>query len=106
MNESAGYFDLQVNGYAGVDCNQDGLTGEELHRACEALRRDGVAGILATIITEHVEVMCRRLRRLVELRQRDPLAAAVIAGIHVEGPFINPADGYRGAHPRDAVTPA
>jgi len=30
----------------------------------------------------------------------------VVRGIHIEGPFINPAPGYRGAHPVDAITPA
>src|SRR5687768_13445549 len=101
-----GYFDLQVNGYAGVDFNQEGLTAERLHCACERLREDGVAGILATIITEQIPVMCRRLERLFTLREQDPLAAEVIAGFHVEGPFISPEDGYRGAHPADAVCPA
>lgn len=101
-----GYFDLQVNGYAGVDFNQDDLTPDALRRVCEGLRADGVAGILATIITEDLDRMAARLRRLVELRSRDPLAQQLIAGFHVEGPFINETDGYRGAHPKDAVRPA
>ena len=29
--------------------------------------------------------------------------AACVAGIHVEGPYISEVDGYRGAHPREAV---
>lgn len=103
---TAGYFDLQVNGYAGVDFNQDGLTAEALHAACVALRGDGVDGILATIITEHVGTMCGRLRRLVELREQDKLVQDVVHGFHIEGPFISGADGYRGAHPADAVRPA
>ncbi len=41
-NTSAGaddrFFDLQVNGYAGVDFNGDQLSAEELRVACEALR--------------------------------------------------------------------
>jgi N-acetylglucosamine-6-phosphate deacetylase len=97
------YFDLQVNGYGGVDFNQDELTADQLHRACERLDSDGVDGILATIITEHVDRMVGRIRRLVELRRVDPLAQRLIAGIHVEGPFLNSADGYRGAHPADAI---
>lgn len=101
--EPNGYFDLQVNGYGGVDFNGDDLTAESLHAACMHLRRDGIAGILATIITEQVPVMCRRLATLVEMRERDPLVRQVIAGIHIEGPFINETDGFRGAHPRDAV---
>src|SRR5438477_8247087 len=106
MDGPGGYFDLQVNGYFGVDFQDDALNAEDLHRACAALDSDGVAGILATIITEDVAVMERRLRRIVELRQRDPLAERIIAGLHIEGPFISPLDGYRGAHPQDAIRPA
>ncbi|MDZ4820320.1 MAG: N-acetylglucosamine-6-phosphate deacetylase [Planctomycetota bacterium] len=100
------YFDLQVNGYGGIDFNREGLTADELHTACEYLQRDGVAGILATIVTEHLPQMEGRLRRLVELRERDPLAQKLISGLHIEGPFINPEKGYRGAHPEDAIVPA
>jgi N-acetylglucosamine-6-phosphate deacetylase len=100
-----GYVDLQVNGYAGVDFNADDLNAESLHRACARLEQDGVAAILATVITDEVELMGRRMGRLAQLRGRDPLAARMIAGIHVEGPFISPVDGYRGAHPADAVRP-
>ncbi|MCX7916005.1 MAG: hypothetical protein N3A53_06850 [Verrucomicrobiae bacterium] len=100
------FFDLQVNGYGGVDFNQDDLTAEQFHHACERLVADGVAAILATIITEEVPRMCHRLRRIVELRAADPLAQRVVAGLHVEGPFLNPEPGYRGAHPVDAIQPA
>lgn len=103
---AAGYVDLQVNGYAGVDFNADTLTPAEIHQVCLALRRDGVAHILATIITDELEVMATRLRRLVAACESDPLVAQVITGLHVEGPFINPADGFRGAHPAAAVRPA
>jgi N-acetylglucosamine-6-phosphate deacetylase len=103
---ASGFFDLQVNGYGGVDFNQDDLDGDELRRACEALRADGVAGVLATFITEELDRMVHRVERLVALREADPLIRDVIAGIHLEGPFINDLDGWRGAHPRDAVRPA
>ena len=49
MQNQSGYFDLQVNGYGGVDFNSDALTAEDLHKACSALQADGVAGILAAI---------------------------------------------------------
>ncbi|HEV2295049.1 MAG TPA: hypothetical protein VGR35_14435 [Tepidisphaeraceae bacterium] len=100
------FFDLQVNGYGGVDFNHDDLTAEQLHRACERLEADGVAGILATVITDDLQRMARRLSNLVRLREADPLAKRMIAGLHIEGPFISPMQGYRGAHPADAIRPA
>jgi N-acetylglucosamine-6-phosphate deacetylase len=106
MGNLGGFLDLQVNGYAGVDFHSDGLTADELHLVCTTMQCDGVEAFLATITTEHVPVMAHRLRRLVELRALDPLAQQMIPGLHIEGPFISPIDGYRGAHPRDAVRPA
>lgn len=99
-------FDLQVNGYSGTDFNRDGLTAEALHHACVCLAEDGVDAILATFITDQVPVLERRLRLLAELREKDDLARQMIAGIHIEGPFINPEKGYVGAHPPAAVRPA
>lgn len=100
------FFDLQVNGYGGVDFNKEALTPEELHRACKKLESDGVEGILATVVTDNIDVMARRLSRIVELREKDPLAAKLVKGFHIEGPFINELPGYRGAHPVDAIHPA
>jgi N-acetylglucosamine-6-phosphate deacetylase len=99
------YLDLQVNGYAGVDFNQDDLTADAFHAACARLRADGVS-CLATIISDDLDAMCGRLRRIVTLREADPLAAEVVRGVHIEGPFISGVDGFRGAHPRDAVRDA
>lgn len=97
------FFDLQVNGYAGVDFNADGVTADDLHHACERLQADGVEGCLVAIITDPIAAMCRRLSALAAMRDRDPVARRVIAGFHIEGPFLNATDGYRGAHPRDAI---
>lgn len=101
-----GAFDIQVNGYGGVDYNQDDLSADALRRSCKKLREDGVDGILATIVTEAPEKMEARLRRLVALREEDPFIGEVVVGLHIEGPFISPTDGFRGAHPLDAVCPA
>lgn len=97
------YFDLQVNGYGGVDFQRPDLSAEQLHAACELLASHGVGGFLATIITEDIGQMCASLERLVRLREADPLARRLIVGFHIEGPFINENNGYRGAHPLDAV---
>jgi N-acetylglucosamine-6-phosphate deacetylase len=99
-------LDLQVNGYAGTDFNRDGITAEGLRHACDSLMDDGCSQILATFITDTVENLERRIRRLVELREQDELARTMISGIHIEGPFINPEKGYVGAHPPQCVKPA
>ncbi len=106
MQPSDRYVDLQVNGYAGVDFNSEHLTAETLHAACQAIRDSGVEGILATVITDQIDVMTTRLTRLKELREADQLVREVIWGIHIEGPFISREQGYVGAHPVDAACPA
>ena len=102
---ATGYFDLQVNGYDGVDFNTDDLTLENLHKACAKFVADGAQHMLATIITERIPQMVHRLQALVKFREQDPLIKQVIAGIHIEGPFFNEQAGYRGAHPVDCIHP-
>jgi len=101
-----GFIDLQVNGYAGIDFNQNDLGAEDMHKACARLKEDGVKGILATIITTSIEEMSMRLRRIVDLRERDPLAKEIILGLHIEGPFVSKTPGYGGAHPDEFIIPA
>lgn len=100
------YVDLQVNGYHGVDFNGDDLTDRSLQTVCEQLEADGVASILATIITDSIERMTTRLARLVSLRDANPLARRLIQGVHIEGPFISAIPGYVGAHPVAATQSA
>ena len=91
-------FDLQVNGYAGADFCSSNLTTEQFHAACQALADDGVDGILATLITDDVESLAAKLANMVRLREQDELIRKVIAGFHVEGPFLNASTGFIGAH--------
>jgi len=100
---SDGYIDLQVNGYAGTDFNDPSVGMEQIHGAVRRLRHDGTAKILATVVTASPENMIACLRNLVAARVGDPLTAEVIAGFHIEGPFISPEAGYRGAHLAEAI---
>jgi N-acetylglucosamine-6-phosphate deacetylase len=90
----------------GIDFNGGPLQPEQLHAACRCLRDDGVDYVLATIITDDVDRMAGRLARIAALRSEDPLAKEVIAGFHIEGPFLSPKPGYAGAHPAEHVRPA
>jgi N-acetylglucosamine-6-phosphate deacetylase len=100
------YFDVQVNGYGGHDFNSASLSPADWRDACRRLRTDGMAGILATVITDELDLMSERLAKIVEMRELDPLVRDMVVGIHIEGPFINAERGYVGAHPAAAVRPA
>jgi N-acetylglucosamine-6-phosphate deacetylase len=89
-----GFFDLQVNGFAGVDFNAPDLHPDQIDTAIGHLRRTGVTRFLPTLITAPLDAFARNARLL--SRSRD----AAIAGVHMEGPYLSPDDGPRGAHPR------
>jgi N-acetylglucosamine-6-phosphate deacetylase len=106
MNTRKGFVDLQVNGYADVDFNADKLVMEDVAAVCRRLRDEGVAGILATVITADIDDMCRRLANIVRACEADESIAETIWGIHIEGPFLNATPGYIGAHPVAHARPA
>lgn len=103
---SAPLFDLQVNGWNGIDFNSDDLSAEQLHHLCKELRQRGVTQFLATLITDTLSKLVSRLHRLATLIEADSLASQMILGIHLEGPFLNPQPGYIGAHRAEATLPA
>ncbi len=92
-----GLVDLQVNGYAGVDFNDPDTPPDAIRSAFEAMERRGVTLALPTLITSPLDEFARCAAHLLEA------APPSMAGIHMEGPYIQPADGPRGAHRRDAV---
>lgn len=100
------FFDLQVNGYAGVDFNSDDLDLVQMETACACLGRQEVDGILATVITDTIPAMERRLRKIASLHAESSLVRGIVKGIHIEGPFLNHSPGFRGAHPADAIVAA
>lgn len=100
MQTAAGLVDLQVNGFAGVDFNHQGITRQDYRRAMEALWTTGVTRFCPTIITGPQEAMLRCLAAAGQAADNPS-----IVGIHLEGPYISPEDGPRGAHPRASVRP-
>jgi N-acetylglucosamine-6-phosphate deacetylase len=106
MHTHHGYVDLQVNGYADIDFNADRLAAADVVRVCQRLRDDGVAGILATVITAEPELMCARLANICYLHDAEPAIRDMIWGIHIEGPFLNESPGYIGAHSAAHTRPA
>jgi N-acetylglucosamine-6-phosphate deacetylase len=102
---SPGLVDLQVNGFAGVDFNDAAISPEALDRALEAMLATGVTCCLPTVITAPEPVLRARLRALDAAVAQSRLGALMCPGFHLEGPFLNPAEGYAGCHPPDAMGP-
>jgi len=94
-----GLFDLQVNGFGGVDFNAPDLAADRVGEAIGRMRATGVTRCLPTLITSSFERFAANARVLARIADR------AIAGIHMEGPYICPDDGPRGAHPREHVAP-
>ncbi|MDP3069182.1 MAG: N-acetylglucosamine-6-phosphate deacetylase [Opitutaceae bacterium] len=97
------WFDFQVNGFAGVDFQAQHVSLAELERAVAGLRRHGVAAIFLTLITDTIDEHCRRLEQFEKHRAASPACAQMIAGYHIEGPWLSPEAGYRGAHPAEPM---
>ncbi len=103
---SPGLFDLQVNGFAGIDYNDAGLTPEAFEQSLQTMLQTGVTGCLPTIITSSEAHQTACLQALEAARAASPLAQAMVPGYHLEGPFLNPGEGYRGVHPAEHMVPA
>jgi len=82
-----GFIDLQVNGGGGVLFN-DAPSVAGVAAIAEAHRRFGTTGLLPTLISDDLEVVARAIHAV-----DDAIARRVpgILGIHIEGPFLNPA---------------
>lgn len=98
--ELPGLFDLQVNGFGGVDFNGRDLTADRVSEAIERMWPTGVTRCLPTLVTSPFEQFAASARVL------SRMSTTAIAGIHMEGPYLSPEDGPRGAHLRDHVRPA
>jgi N-acetylglucosamine-6-phosphate deacetylase len=82
-----GFIDLQLNGCGGVDFNTE-TAADALAKMNETNLRFGTTGFLPTLITSTEEHM--RLAVEVVLAARKVGIAGVL-GIHLEGPYLNPA---------------
>ena len=95
--------DVQVNGYAGIDFQQDDLSETDLLHAVGQLSQACCEKILFTLVTDDWEAITRRLARAKQFRDTNPKLGRAIAGWHIEGPFLSAEAGYCGAHPADKM---
>ena len=103
---STGLCDLQINGFAGVDYNDPAITEEAIEASLLAMLATGVTCCLPTVITAPKAWQRDCFKALEAGRSASTLASHMIAGYHLEGPFLNPAPGYCGCHPATAMVAA
>lgn len=95
-----GFVDVQVNGYGGQEFADLELTPEHVEKILLGLDSCGVTQSCPTCTTQSFEVLRHALQTIHRAAESSPQVAARMAGIHLEGPYISPEDGPRGAHPR------
>lgn len=97
-----GFIDIQINGYASIDFSGEDLTVDGVRTATETLWKDGVTTFFPTIITNSHERIKNNFTVLAEAAQQGDMGLS-IPGFHLEGPYISPEDGFRGAHLKEFV---
>lgn len=97
-----GLIDLQINGHQEGDANAGDPGAAQIEAMSESLSRRGVTQFLPTVITGSPAQMLARIRAVVAARSL-ALSRHMVAGIHVEGPFLSSQDGPRGVHPAEHI---
>lgn len=100
-----GFVDLQINGYAGIDWNDATTPPERIAEAVRKLRATGATSLYPTVITGSSEHITGCIAALARAMDRYPEVGRACPGLHLEGPYISPEDGARGAHPAQHARP-
>ncbi|MFD2370684.1 N-acetylglucosamine-6-phosphate deacetylase [Brevibacillus sp. GCM10020057] len=93
-----GFIDMHMHGIDGHD-TMDG-TPESLQAISRALTRFGVTTFLATTMTAPYAQL-EAVLQMIARHSREGMPGAQVAGIHLEGPWINPR--YKGAQKEENI---
>jgi N-acetylglucosamine-6-phosphate deacetylase len=107
-----GLIDIQVNGFLSVSFSLEGtvnsksgageLSTADVKKVTEALWEGGVTTYFPTLTTNRHDLLLKNTAMLKKAMD-NPAIMGSIPGFHLEGPYISPEDGYRGAHPIEFV---
>ena len=84
---SAGFIDIHIHGSGGADVMD--ATSEALETISKTLVQTGTTSFLATTMTMSPEHITAAIDNVRECQER--VSSAQLLGVHLEGPFINPA---------------
>ncbi|MDD4108359.1 MAG: amidohydrolase family protein, partial [Prolixibacteraceae bacterium] len=107
-----GLIDIQINGYNSVSFSLEGaedspaagadLSVEDVRKVTEGLWKEGVTTYLPTLTTNSQELLTKNFS-IIARTMADPSLSLSMPGFHLEGPYISPVEGFRGAHPFEHV---
>jgi len=100
------FFDLQINGHGGTWFSNDSLTADDVIGALEPHFASGITRLCPTLITASFDALAAGFAAIDEACRRHDWVQAMVPGCHLEGPYISPEDGPRGAHPLEHVRAA
>jgi len=95
-----GFVDLQVNGIDDIDVST--ADGADWERLDQLLLAQGVTTWCPTLVTMPLQRFALPLVRIAAAMARPAGGRPMIAGTHLEGPFLG---GAAGAHPKSQIVP-
>jgi N-acetylglucosamine-6-phosphate deacetylase len=100
-----GLFDLQINGCMGKAFVDPDLSYEDIGAIVATCRQHGITALCPTLITASAADLIAGFTALRQARERSAALATAMPCFHLEGPYLSPEDGPRGAHPRQHIRP-
>ena len=100
---SPAWCDIQVNGFGGFDANAASTNPDDIAGLVRRLWQEGVGRCLPTVITQSAAHIQHCLRAIATACEADAAVRASVIGIHLEGPYLSPVEGARGAHPLEHI---
>lgn len=107
-----GLIDIQINGYSSISFSLEGannslsksrdLSDDDVAKVTRGLWSTGVTSYFPTLTTNSHALLLNNISVIAGAID-SPANLGSIPGIHLEGPYISPVDGYRGAHPSEYV---
>jgi N-acetylglucosamine-6-phosphate deacetylase len=98
-------FDLQINGCQGRSFNSPRLTADDIGQVVAVCRAHGLGGFCPTLVSNSAEALTHGLETIARVCDSEGALARAIPAVHLEGPYISPEDGPRGAHPLEHIRP-
>lgn len=93
------FFDVQINGGGGVGFTSLQLNFERIRWVVLLNQSHGIGAFAPTVVTNSFAVMQHSFEQLAQACHEDSSLAKAMPVFHMEGPYISPENGPRGAHP-------